>query len=251
MAVALEASGISKRFGKIAALDQVSLTAAMGEAVGLVGPNGSGKTTFLRCSAGLLRMDSGRSSILGHDVGAEHSAAMASLAFVPELPAPYPSLTPREHLLFTARVFALPLDWEARARSILEDLDLADRADRLCGQLSKGQKQKVHLACAMLRDPPLTLLDEPLIGIDPKGVRRLKDWIRARVAAGGAVVLSSHTLGFVEEVCQRVAVIDRGRVLAVGSLADLKTRTRTPGGATLEDVFLRLTEPEVAGPLAR
>ena len=127
-------------------------------------------------------MDSGKAAILGHDVTADHPAAMASFAFVPELPAPFASLTPSEHLRFTARAFGLSPGWESRASSILHRLDLDDKADRLCGELSKGQKQKIHIAMAMLRDPQFVILDEPLIGIDPKGIRLLKDWIRERVA---------------------------------------------------------------------
>ena len=247
--VLLEAKGISKRYAKAVALSNASLSVGAGEAVGLVGPNGSGKTTFLRCCAGLLKMDSGSCSIAGHDVEADHAAAMAILAFVPELPNPFPSLSPREHLVLTARAFRLAPAWEAQATRVLQSLDLSDRADRLCGELSKGQRQKVHIAEAMLRSPPIVLLDEPLIGVDPKGVRLLKDWIRARVAAGGAFLISSHTLPFVEELCNRVSIIENGRVIAQGSLPELRAQARAGIGGSLEDVFLRLTEAkDVGGP---
>lgn len=244
-ATVVEVAGVSKRFGKTQAVDSVSLSLGAGEALGLVGPNGSGKTTLLRCASGLLRMDAGRSAILGHDVSKEHSAAMAALAFVPELPAPFPALTPREHLLFAARVFGLAAGWEVRAESVLRTLDLTEVADRLCMELSKGQKQKVHVAQAMLRNPPVVVLDEPLIGIDPKGVRAVKDWIRERVAAGGSFLVSSHALAFVEEVCQRIGILNKGRLLAIGTLDELRARSRSSGDATLEDAFLRLTEASV------
>lgn len=246
MPAPLEASGISKRFGKTEAVVRASLAVGPGVALGLVGPNGSGKTTLLRCASGLLRMDEGSSRILGHDVTLDHPAAMEGIAFVPELPAPFPSLTPMDHLRFAARVYRLGPGWEERAARILQSLELSDRADHLCQELSKGQRQKVHLAEAMLRDPPLVVLDEPLIGIDPKGVRVLKDFLREGVSKGRAYVLSSHTLPFVQEVCSRVAVIDHGRILADGTLDDLRSRSHAGGGTSLEDVFLKLTEAEPA-----
>ena len=239
---AVDVSRLSKRYGTTQAVADVSLVVRPGEAVGLVGPNGSGKTTFLRGACGLLKMDSGSSRIAGHDVLEDRAPAMASLSCIPELPAPFPGLTPREHLLFTARVYGLAQGWEARAAEVLKALDLELQADRLCDELSKGQKQKVHVAEAMLRDPPVLLLDEPLIGIDPKGVRVLKDWIRARVAAGGSALVSSHALSFVEEVCTRFAILEKGRLLAMGSLEELRSQARTPGAGSLEDAFLRLTD---------
>jgi ABC-2 type transport system ATP-binding protein len=247
--VAFQGSGITKRFGRTVAVADASLEVERGEAVGLVGPNGSGKTTFLRCDSGLLKMDEGRASIGGHDVNSDHAAAMESLAFVPELPAPFGTLSPWEHLLFTARAFSLAPNWERRAEQLLRDLDLEGNSRKLSDELSKGQKQKVHIATAMLRNPPFVVLDEPLIGIDPKGVHLIKEWIKSRVAAGGAFLLSSHTLPFVEELCHRVAIISSGRIVAVGTLEELRTRSRTADAASLEDVFLRLTGSEDSGVL--
>lgn len=240
---AVSADQVTKTFGLVRAVSQVSLRVLPGEIWGLVGPNGSGKTTLLRCLCGLIRMDSGRASLFGHDVVHDHVEAVRSLAFAPELPHPFPNLTPFEHLLFVARAFQVPPGWEPRAEAILRDLDLVEKRDRLCQELSKGQQQKVHLAMAMLRDPKVILLDEPLIGLDPKAAYRLKQWIRERAASGAAVLVSSHTLSFVEEICSRVAVMGNGRFLAVGTIPELRSATRSAVGTPFEQIFLKITEP--------
>lgn len=241
IASALDARGVRRSFGSTIALAGVDLSVAPGEVVGLVGPNGAGKTTLIRCIAGLLQMEAGSSAIGGFDVVRQHPEAMRQLGFVPETPHPIPNLTPFEHLLFVAKAFSLPDGWQARARETLAALDLADLGDRLAGELSKGQQQKVHLSMVMLRNPNVVILDEPLIGLDPKAAHTLKAWTRARVAAGGAVLLSSHSLGFIEELCQRVVVLNAGSVLATGTIAALRERTRLATGTPFEEVFLKIT----------
>jgi len=240
----MDIRGLSKSFGKTAAVANVSLTVGPAELTGLVGPNGSGKTTLMRCATGLLRFDAGSVTILGHDLVSARSEVMTSLAFVPEVPAPFAALTPDEHLRFTARVHALSFGWETRRDAILERLDLAEKRSNLCSELSKGQRQKVHLAMAMLQDPAVLVLDEPLIGLDPKTQRVLKDWLRDRQSRGHAALVSSHSLAFVEELCSRIAIIEKGQILAVGTLLELRARARTAGAASLEDVFLRLTDSD-------
>ncbi|HEX9709417.1 MAG TPA: ABC transporter ATP-binding protein [Candidatus Thermoplasmatota archaeon] len=248
MGAVIEVRNLSKRFGKTVAVDNVSLTVPPGQILGLVGPNGAGKSTLLRCLVGILKTDEGSASVAGHDTVRDAVEARRALAYAPEVPAPYLFLTPWEHLLFTARVFGLPEGWQARAEAALASLDLAEKRDELARSLSKGQRQKVHLAMAMIRDPQALVLDEPLIGLDPKAIRVLKGWVRAAAAAGAAGVVSSHSLPLVEEVCDRVAVMHRGRIVAEGSVADLKMLTAAPEGASLEDVFLAITQ---GGELAR
>src|SRR2546427_3089016 len=201
-----------KRFGKVAAVDGISLTVHPREMVGLVGPNGAGKTTALRCLSGLLRMDTGRVRLGGHDIIDDPIPARQSLAFIPEVPQPFPALTPFEHLIFVARAYGLTEGWKSRAEVLLRNLDLDEKRESLAVELSKGQKQKIHLAMAMLRDPGVLVLDEPLIGIDPKGAHVLKAWIRERAEAGAGGIVSSHSLALIEAGGRRGASVGHRRV---------------------------------------
>ena len=151
MADALVVRGMRKRFGKLVAVDDLSLSVGRGEILGLVGPNGAGKTTALRCLCGLLRMDAGRAWIEGHDIVADPLPGRQALAFIPEVPHPFPFLTAKEHLIFVARTYGLSDGWETRADRILCALDLDEKADSIAMELSKGQKQKIHLAMAAVR----------------------------------------------------------------------------------------------------
>jgi ABC-2 type transport system ATP-binding protein len=241
LAVSLRCTGLRRKFGETLAVSGVDLEVSLGETVGLVGPNGAGKTTFLRCLLGLLAADSGTAWIHGLDTLAQHSEAMRFVAFVPETPGPVGYLTPREHLVFVARAFQLAPGWDARAATILRSLDLEEKATRPASELSKGQKQKVHLAMAMLRDPELLILDEPLIGLDPKAAYLLKTWILERRKTGKATLASSHSLSFVEEIATRVVVLDRGHVIADGTIEALRQRAALVPGTPLEQIFLRIT----------
>ncbi|HLF06953.1 MAG TPA: ABC transporter ATP-binding protein [Thermoplasmata archaeon] len=242
MGEVITALGLRKSFGKVAAVKEVSLAVNPGEVLGLVGPNGCGKTTALRCITGIIKMDSGSVSLAGHDIIEDPIPARQALAFIPEIPNPFIYLTVWEHLLFTARAYSLPSGWEAKAEALLRALDLTDKRDVMPLELSKGQKQKIHLAMAMLREPIALVLDEPLIGIDPKGVHLLKEWIRDRKRAGGGGIVSSHSLPLVEEVCERMAVMSKGRVVAIGTIEELKARAVGGKDATLEEAFLRIME---------
>ncbi len=241
LGAAIDVRGLTKRFGKVAALTDVSFAVARGEILGLIGPNGSGKTTLLRCLTGLLLEDSGTSAIGGHDIHKDPIPARAMMAYLPEVPHPLAYLTPTEHLQFVARAYQLAPGWEARASTILEALDLTEKARSLAIDLSKGQKQKIHLAMAMLRDPQVLVLDEPLIGIDPKGAFVLKRWIKERAGAGAGGVVSSHSLALVEEVCHRVLVLAHGRPVVGGTFDELRRLAHAAPGASLEEVFLTLT----------
>jgi len=234
--------GMRKRFGKVEAVDGISLAVRPSEMLGLAGPNGAGKTTALRCLCGLLRMDAGRVRLGGHDIIDDPIPARQSLAFIPEIPQPFPALTPFEHLAFIARAYGLPEGWQSRAELLLRNLDLDEKRDSLSMELSKGQKQKIHLAMAMLRDPGVLVLDEPLIGIDPKGAHVLKIWIRERAAAGAGGIVSSHSLALIEAVCDRVAIVDHGRIIAEGTIDQLQQQAAAERGTPFEEVFLRITE---------
>ena len=234
--------GLTKRYPKVVALDHVDLEVRGGEVLGLVGPNGSGKTTLLLCAAGILASDEGEVMIAGHDVVADAMEAHRRMAFIPELPQPFTFLTPKEHLLFTARAFGLPEGWATQADELLRELDLTDKEKSLSFQLSKGQRQKIHLAMGMLRAPEVLLLDEPLIGIDPKGGLVLKRWIRSTAERGGSVIISSHSLPLVEQVCNRVAILRKGKLLAQGTIDELRKQARAQPGTSFDEVFVSLTE---------
>ena len=242
MADAIAIRGMRKRFGKVVAVEDVSIVVPPGEVLGLVGPNGAGKTTLLRCVCGLLRMDAGQVWIAGHDVVADPISARQALAFIPEVPSPFPFLTPPEHLTFVARAYGLGDGWQSRAERLLRDLDLDEKRDAYAFELSKGQKQKIHLAMAMVRDPAALVLDEPLIGIDPKGAHVLKEWVRERARAGAGGIVSSHSLALIEAVCDRVAIMDHARIVAQGTIDDLRRQAAAGKGTSFEEVFLKITE---------
>lgn len=246
--IVISVRGVRKRFGRVQAVEDFSLEVPAGEILGLVGPNGSGKTTALRCLCGILKMDAGSSSIEGSDINRAAVAARRVLAYVPEVPTPFAFLTPMEHMLFTARAYELDGGWQERAASLLQELGLAEKQNTLSVDLSKGQRQKIHLAMAMLRAPNALVLDEPLIGIDPKGAHILKRWIRERKTAGAAGIVSTHVLPLVSEVCDRVAIMSHGRLVATGTFEEIARTADLDAGATFEEVFLSLTENQGGRP---
>jgi ABC-2 type transport system ATP-binding protein len=236
---ALKIAGLRKTFAR-PAVDGLDLTIAPGEFFALLGPNGAGKTTTLRMIAGLLRPDSGSIHIFGVDALADKIAAKRLVAWLPEEPLLYELLTPLEYLEFVAGLWGVePVLAKKRAQELLEWLGLwALRNDR-CGGFSRGMRQKTVLAGALIHDPRLLILDEPLTGLDAAAARDVKDLLAARVAKGASIVLTTHILEVAERLADRIGIIADGKLLALGSLADL----REPGGQsreTLEDVFLRL-----------
>jgi len=237
---ACEFVDLHKRFGATRAVDGLSLRVPIGTFYGFLGPNGAGKTTSLRMLAGLLRPDAGSVRIGGIDVHAEPERAKQLLAYVPDEPMLYGKLTPVEFLDYTAALWRVPAAAaRTRARGLLERLSLLDRAgDRIEGY-SRGMKQKVALAAAMIHEPQLLMLDEPLTGLDAAAARLIKDMLLDYVQQGGTVLLTTHILEVAERLAQRIGVIARGRLLAEGTLDDLRAVAALPA-ATLEDVFLRL-----------
>lgn len=248
----LRVEGLEKVYGDVKAVRGLTFEVAPGEVLGLVGPNGAGKTSTLRCLAGILPASAGRVVVAGRDLGREPVEAKRALAFLPDEPRFFEYLTVWEHLNFTARLYGVE-DWEARGRALLEEMELSGKQKALPGELSRGMKQKLSIACGFLHSPRLILLDEPLTGLDPIGIRRMKASLRRRAEGGAALVLSSHLLPLVEELCHRLLVIAGGRAVALGSLAEIRARLHGPGAeaASLEDLFVRITSaPEDAPPRA-
>jgi ABC-2 type transport system ATP-binding protein len=247
-AAVMELAGFGKHFGDRVAVDGVSLAVYPGQIVGLVGPNGAGKTTTLRAIAGIHAPGAGTVRVAGYDLVRQPVEAKRRLALVPDEPALFSSLTVWEHLEFTARISGVE-GWRETAAGLLAELDLADRRTSLADELSRGMRQKVAVACALLHQPALLLFDEPLTGLDPRGIRTLYDAIRRRAAAGTAVVLSSHLLGQIEGLCTRFAVMREGRLLFSGTLEEMRERYAAVGGS-LEDIFFHLTEQAAGAPFA-
>jgi ABC-2 type transport system ATP-binding protein len=237
----IDVRGLTRRYGDFTAVRDLTFSVAGGEVVGLVGPNGAGKTTTLRSVVGIIRPSTGSIVIAGHDLLTDPLAAKAALAFVPDEPHLFPHLTVAEHLRFIGRIYNVA-DAEARSLALLEELELTERRDALPDELSRGMKQKLAIACGLLHEPRALLLDEPLTGLDPGAIRRMKRTILARAAAGAAVVLSSHLLTLVEELCSRMLIIQRGELVAAGTMEEIAATRPELAGRGLEDVFLALTQ---------
>ena len=237
----VEVERLTRYYGDFCAVRELTFAVAPGEVVGLVGPNGAGKTTTLRCLVGIIRPSDGTIRIAGHDLLREPLAAKAALAFVPDEPHLFAHLTVLEHLRFIGRIYGTE-DVDSRSAALLQEMELTDRAGALPDELSRGMKQKLAIACALLHDPAAILLDEPLTGLDPGSIRRMKRTILDRARGGAAVILSSHLLGLVEELCSRIMVIQRGEMVAMGSIGEITAHKPELAGRGLEDVFLALTE---------
>jgi ABC-2 type transport system ATP-binding protein len=250
--VAIVVEDFHKHYGPTVAVAGITFAVPPGEVLGLVGPNGAGKTTTLRALAGILTPTRGRLLIDGHDLARDPLAAKAALAYVPDEPKLFDQLTVWEHFRFSAATYRLAADWPARAEALLARFELGEKRDALAAELSRGMRQKVAVSCGYLHEPRALLLDEPLTGLDPRGIRTMKESIRERAAAGTAVMISSHLLSLVEDLCTGVLVLHRGRQLLHGRLDDLRLRAAADGRhETLEELFFRLTEtpplpPDVA-----
>jgi ABC-2 type transport system ATP-binding protein len=228
--------GLSKRYGAKLAVDGLSFGVSPGEILALAGPNGAGKTTTLLSLAGLLRPDAGEICWDGRPLGPERTRAMA---LIPETPEVYDMLTVWEHLVFVARSCRLGDGWRPLAESLLERLGIADQRDTLGEALSKGMRQKLLIAAAVLAGTPALLLDEPMIGLDPRGQRELDAILRELRDQGRAMIVSTHLLGYIEGLCDRVLILNNGRGVAFGTVAQLLDGTH---GMSLEDRFLEIVE---------
>jgi ABC-2 type transport system ATP-binding protein len=236
---ALQLRSLRKAFGR-PAVDGIDLSVRRGELYALLGPNGAGKTTTLRMVTGLLAPDDGQIEVLGIDLASNPAAAKQKMAYLPDDPMLYGKLKPTEYLEFVAGLWGMaPEDAEPRARRLLDWLDLSKHAHELTEGFSRGMKQKLALAGALIHEPELLILDEPLTGLDAAAARQVKDLLVSHVAQGGTVILTTHILEVAERLAQRIGIIRQGRLIAEGTLAELRERTL---GGSLEDVFLQLTE---------
>ncbi len=232
----LRVDGLAKRFGGKLALSGLGFELAPGEVLGLLGPNGAGKTTTFLCLCGLLRPDGGTISYAGKRLGGERGR---TIALIPETPEVYPMLSVWEHLAFVAAAMRLPPGWETRARALLERFDLWTERDALGQALSKGMRQKTLIVATVLAATPVLLFDEPLIGLDPRGQRELRELIAGLAAGGTSIVMSTHIIESAESLCDRVIIMKDGTAVAAGTTAQL--RGSDGGERSLEDVFLELT----------
>jgi ABC-2 type transport system ATP-binding protein len=236
----IHVSDLTKLYGDFTAVQGLSFRVAPGEVLGLVGPNGAGKTTTLRSLAGIIVPTRGTVRVAGFDTAERPIEAKRALAFIPDEPQLFEYLTVEEHLRFTGRLYGVG-DVAERVGPLLEEVELTEKRRALPGELSRGMRQKLAIACGLLHEPKALLLDEPLTGLDPVGIRRMKATIAARARAGAAVILSSHLLHLVEELCTRLLVIQRGRAVAYGAMEEIVAERPHLAGLALEDVFLDLT----------
>lgn len=237
----IEVQGLHKRYGNFTAVSDLSFAVRRGDVLGLVGPNGAGKTSTLRCLAGIIPATGGSVRIAGHVLATDPIAAKRALAFFPDEPRLFDYLTVRQHLNFVARIYGVP-GHAAIAQPLLEEFEIADKADQLPGELSRGMKQKLAIACGLLHSPQVMFFDEPLTGLDPLGIRRMKNSIIKRARDGATIVLSSHLLHLLEEVCTHVLILKRGEKIADGTIAEVSARfSNGEVNVNLEEIFLRAT----------
>jgi ABC-2 type transport system ATP-binding protein len=247
----VQVDGLTKLYGEFAAVSELSFSLQPGEVLGLVGPNGAGKTTTLRCLAGIVPPSRGTVRVGGHDIVHDAIAAKKQLAFFTDEPRLFDYLTVWQHLNFIARIYQVA-DYERIGRELLEELEIANKRDALPGELSRGMKQKLAIACGLLHSPRVIYFDEPLTGLDPIGIRRMKDSILKRARDGAAIIISSHLLHLVEEICSRILILKNGQKVADGTLAEITQKfSEQPGDANLEEIFFRATsETKTDAPVA-
>jgi ABC-2 type transport system ATP-binding protein len=235
---------LRKHYGRLAAVDNLNIEVAPGEIFGFLGPNGAGKTTTIRVMMGILRASSGRVILGGHDVAQEPQQAKAIAGFIPDRPFIYEKLSGKEFLTFIAKLHRME---SARLRrridELLEYFELANWQDELVEGFSHGMKQRLVLCAALVHEPRILIVDEPMVGLDPKGARTIKDLFRSLAKAGTAVFLSTHSISVAEEVCHRIGIIQKGHLIASGTMADIYGLARGRD-SNLEDVFLELTQQQ-------
>jgi ABC-2 type transport system ATP-binding protein len=242
----LRAIGLAKSYKSRQVVRDLSIEVSNGEVVGLLGPNGAGKTTTMRAIAGIIPPTNGKLVVGGHDVAVEPVAAKRLLAYVPDDPKLFDTLTVWEHLQFIASAYRVH-HFEADAAALLDQFELSPKRDALAQDLSRGMRQKVAICCAYLHHPRAILFDEPLTGLDPHGIRTMKESVRQHAAAGAAVVVSSHLLALVEDLCTHLLILHHGQRLFFGRVEDARTTFATVSGdASLEEMFFRATDGQAA-----
>lgn len=237
----IELTNISKRYGSTLAVDDLSLKVEKGELFGFIGPNGAGKTTTLRMMVGILEATAGKISIAGIDVAEEPDRAKRMIGFIPDRPFLYEKLTGMEFMKFIGDLYGVEeTGFQARAEELLKRFSLYDWGDHLIESYSHGMKQRLIIASALLHDPEIIIVDEPMVGLDPAGIRMVKKIFRGLADQGVTIFMSTHTLEIAESLCDRIGIIHQGRVIALGTTGDLRGTARMKEG-DLEEVFLRLT----------
>ncbi|HEX2928963.1 MAG TPA: ABC transporter ATP-binding protein [Candidatus Binatia bacterium] len=235
---------LTKHYGKLAAVEELSLEVSAGEIFGFLGPNGAGKTTTIRSMMGILKPTSGRIILGEHDVIAEPQKAKAISGFIPDRPFIYEKLSGHEFLTFVGKLHRVESTrLNQRITELLELLELTPWKDELVESYSHGMKQRLVVCGALIHEPRILVVDEPMVGMDPKGARTLKDLFRSLAAAGTTIFLSTHSIGVAEEICHRIGIIQKGRLIACGTMAEIHDRTSNANG-NLESVFLELTREQ-------
>jgi len=241
----IEVEGLTKLYGEFVAVSDLSFSVQSGAVLGLVGPNGAGKTTTLRCLSGIIPATRGAVRISGSDLSSHPILAKQQLAFFSDEPRLFDYLTVGQHLAFTARIYQVA-NYLQIAKPLMEELEIADKMNQLPGELSRGMKQKLVIACGLLHSPKVIFFDEPLTGLDPIGIRRMKNTIIKRAREGAAIIISSHLLHMLEEVCSNVLIVKNGRKVIDGRLDEIRHKyAEESADANLEEVFFRATgEPD-------
>ncbi len=256
----LQVHALTKSYGDTLAVRSLDFALDPGDVVGLVGPNGAGKTTTMRSIAGIIPPTSGGITIDGVDLAADPAAAKRRIAYVPDDPKLFDALTVMEHLRFIAAAYRIPkAEFSPAAESLLARFELTEKKNALASELSRGMRQKVAICCAYLHNPAVVLLDEPMTGLDPRGIRTMKDSIRQRAAAGAAFLVSSHLLALVEDLCTKLLILHRARRLFFGAMTEARAayasldaaNGQSPAAdASLEEVFFKAIETPDAPPPA-
>jgi ABC-2 type transport system ATP-binding protein len=243
----IQVEGLTKLYGEFVAVNELSFGVQSSQVLGLVGPNGAGKTTTLRCLSGIISPTRGRLAICGADLASDPISAKRQLAFFNDEPRLFDYLTVHQHLVFTARIYQVE-NFEPLANALLQELEIADKRDALPGELSRGMKQKLAIACGLLHSPKVIYFDEPLTGLDPIGIRRMKDSILKRARDGAAIIISSHLLHLVEEICSHILILKNGRKIIDGTMQEIRSRfSEQAGDVNLEEVFFRATSEPPKG----
>ncbi len=238
----IQVTDFHKSYGETTAVDGLSFTVSAGQVLGLLGPNGAGKTTTMRAISGIIPATRGQLLVAGYDVAQQPVAAKQRLAYVPDDPKLFDALTVWEHLEFTAAAYHVE-NFAPMGAALLQQFELLDKRDTPAQQLSRGMRQKAAICCAYLHDPDAIMFDEPLTGLDPRGIRTMKESILARAQAGAAVVVSSHLLSLIEDLCTHLLILHRGQSLFFGPAGEAAAAFAGAGAdSSLDEVFFRATE---------
>ena len=243
----IKVKDFGKSYGDIVAVKDLSFEVGPGDILGLVGSNGAGKTTTLRALSGIIGPTSGSLAVAGHDIVNEPIRAKRCLGYIPDDPRLFDTLTVWEHLAFSAAAYNVA-NFELSAQALLQSFDLTNNRDTLAHDLSRGMRQKVAIACAFLHEPQVILFDEPLTGLDPRGIRTIQQSMRARAQAGAAIIISSHLLSLVENLCSHLLVLDLGECRRFGTMGEvLRDVDQSRGDSALEAAFFAITRDAQAG----